>query len=132
MWEHKNMKINRYFIVKISVALIGLFLLEGQLLAEDMTSHEIRILCSGPEPETTKVDNGDSVKFINDTQAVVTITFDNPGIFNPSPGPGPSASKTIDKDSSETLHVGKIGNGTGYTYPGCKKDWAPRSGRIDP
>ena len=93
-----------------------------------MTKHTIDISCTGPTPEDTTVTNGDKVTFDNTTGASVTITFDTPGVFNPSPG----GSITIAKDGTKKLNVGKIKDGTCFSYPDCEAALGTRSGRIDP
>ena len=95
-----------------------------------MKGHIITISCpKGPEPEKTRVSNGDTVTFKNSTGGSVKITFDNPGVFNPSP----HGSINIAKDDTKKLTIGRVETGTGFSYPcgqGAKFD--TRTGRIDP
>ena len=58
-------------------------------------------LADDPLP-TENVSRGGRVLFHNNTGSAVTITFDNPGLFNPSPG----NSINIPANCDEALTVG--------------------------
>lgn len=93
-----------------------------------ITTYEVDISCDGPSPYITNVGQHNEVKFINTTGALVTITFDHPGIFSPSHG----GTLTLGSGKNKKLRINQIKNGTGFTYPDCDKGIKVRSGRIDP
>jgi plastocyanin len=94
-----------------------------------MANFDLDIKCSGPEPGTIYVSEGDTVKFINNTDASVELKFTDPDAFKPK--------KTkIDIDpypDSKTLTIGGHKKATDYKWK-CPKSsiLATRTGRIDP
>lgn len=96
-----------------------------------MASYTITISCDGPSPTplpaTGALNPGDKVTFDNEIPGPVTITFTDPGVFNPSPG----STITLDTDDDATLTIGNVSGGTTYSYPECGEALGTLSGRIN-
>jgi hypothetical protein len=93
-----------------------------------MADYDLNISCSCDVPAPITPSAGETVKFINNTGALVKLAFTDGDAFKPK-----KTKITLASPGSETLTIGSDKKKTKYKWK-CpeKPELATRTGRIDP